>query len=587
MDLVSVKKRWRDHLRAPERNREAIKADIKIGLSASFTIDPIVPFLGAALLDEKFRAPDIRNADYNQIVQTCLDPATAFGGAPDVICIAFRLEDLAPAGDADLLEAAATMLLDAIGRLQASFEGTIICSLPPRPDAVTFGLARFAHPEPAIGVWHRVSARLLERFSALDRFFFIDLEATLAALGPAAYDERKRLLYRQPYAEAFFLQTGSFLARIIRARTFEAKKCLVLDCDNTLWGGVVGEDGIGGIAIGEDFPGSAFREFQRQAKALREAGVFLALSTKNNPDDVWPVFDQHDGMILRRADISVAKINWRPKSENLKEIAAELNIGLDALVFVDDNPFEISEVETHAPQVTCLQAPKELSELPGLLRAHAPLWDRLVITDDDRKRVERMQGEIDRRSLAQELTEEDFLAELGLKVFIYPPDRADLARVTQLINKTNQFNVATKRYAQEEVEAFIAAADRRLYCMSVSDKFGEYGLVGVSMIVENGPDWTIDNFLMSCRVLGRGVETTLLARIAADAAGAGASAVNGVYLPTPKNGLVVDLFERHGFAHAGDEELGDGKTTGARWRLDLPGGPEKPAYVELIAHRPA
>ncbi len=577
MDVVGVKKRWRDHLRA----RPNADADIRIGLSASFTIDPIIPFLGAALVDEKYKAPEIRNADYNQVVQTCLNPKAAFGGSPDVIFIAFRLEDLAPASDADALDAAATMILDAIGRLQSSFEGTIVCSMPPRPDAVTFGLARFAHPEPALGVWHRATARLLERFGALDRFFFIDMEAILAELGPAARDERKRLLYRQPYAEAFYLRAGFFLARIIRARTFEAKKCLVLDCDNTLWGGVVGEDGIGGIQIGEDFPGSAFREFQRQAKTLRDAGVFLALSTKNNPDDVWPVFDSHDGMILRRKDISVAKINWRPKSENLKEIAAELNIGLDALVFIDDNPFEISEVQSHTPQVTCLQAPKELSELPALLRAHAHLWDRLVITEDDKKRVERMQGELDRRSLAQQLTEEDFLAQLGLKVYIYPPDKADLARVTQLINKTNQFNVATKRYAQEDVEAFIAAKNKRLYCMSVSDKFGEYGLVGIAMIEEGQNGWAIDNFLMSCRVLGRGVETTLLAKIAADAAAAGAKSVNAVYLPTPKNGLVVDLFEKHGFAHAGDIESG-----GNRWRLDIPSSLAKPAYVDLIDKRP-
>ena len=260
MDVVGVKKRWRDHLRAGPKSG----ADIRVGLTASFTIDPVVPFLGAALIDEKYRAPEILNADYNQVVQTCLNPSAAFGGSPDVIFIAFRLEDLAPASDADALDAAATMTLDAIGRLQSSFEGTIVCAMPPRPDAVTFGLARFAHPEPALGVWHRTTARLLERFGALDRFYFIDLEAILAELGPAARDERKRLLYRQPYAEAFYLKAGFFLARIIRARTFEAKKCLVLDCDNTLWGGVIGEDGIGGIQIGEDFPGSAFREFQRQ-----------------------------------------------------------------------------------------------------------------------------------------------------------------------------------------------------------------------------------------------------------------------------------------------------------------------------------
>lgn len=577
-DLKSAKQMWREHL----RSRSDLQTDIKIGLTASFTIDPVVPHLGAYLLGEGYSSPEITNADYNQVVQTCLDHGAAFDSNPDVIFVAFRLEDLTSSADPDTTSAAVELVQNALGQLQSKFDGAIVCALPPRPDAATMRLTRFARPDPIIKVWHDMCAALIVRFGSVDGFYFLDLDEIASGLGSAARDERKRLLYRQPFTEDFYFQCGQRLGRIIRARRFESKKCLVLDCDNTLWGGVVGEDGIGGIKIGEDFPGSAFREFQRQAKVLRDSGVFLALNTKNNPGDVLPVFDNHDGMVLRRQDISVAKINWRPKSENLKEIAAELNIGLDALVFVDDNKFEIAEVQAHTPEVTCLLVPEELSELPALLQANAHIWDRLAITDDDRQRVDRMQSELDRRSLAQELTGQDFLAQLELKAFIYSPEAPDLTRVTQLINKTNQFNVTTRRFAQEEVEAFLAKDENRLYCMSVVDKFGAYGLVGVAMVTERGGAWELQNFLMSCRVLGRGVETAFLYRIAEHALESNAAAIKGTFLPTPKNGMVVDFFSRHGFAIVG-ESAGNGTL----WSLELPGSLSKPDYVEIIDFRPA
>ncbi|MEZ5928546.1 MAG: HAD-IIIC family phosphatase [Parvularculaceae bacterium] len=579
MELADLKRKWR----ALQKGGAGATPDVSIGVASSFTIDPLTPYLGAFLLSHGYARPAIGLADYNQIVQSCLSPGVAFGGVdPDVIILAWRLEDIAPSHTPAAMREASELILSAVDALQRSFSGTIILCTPPRPALPSTRLVRFSHPEVEVALWHEASSRLIETFSGRDRMYFVDLEELRAALGPDAQDERKQFLYRQPYTEDYYTELAQLLARIIRARKFEAKKCLVLDCDNTLWGGVIGEDGVGGIQLGEDFPGSAFRRFQQQIKSLADSGVFIALNSKNNPEDVWEVFDSHDSMVLKREDISAAQINWRPKSENLKEIAATLNIGVNSLVFVDDNPFEISEVSTHLPDVQCLRVPEELSELPRVLRENAHLFDRLVITEDDLQRVARMQGEMKRQSLSQQLTAEEFLAQLGLKVYIYEPIPSDLARVTQLINKTNQFNTRTNRFSREEIDAFLATPGNRLFCMSVADKFGDYGLVGVAMLSREGDAYEFVNLLMSCRVLGRGVEATLIAHSAAVATQDGASKLRGVYSPTPKNAMVTDLYERHGFARATASP--EGETV---WEMALPSDLSPPPFVQLLTDHPA
>jgi FkbH-like protein len=385
--------------------------------------------------------------------------------------------------------------------------------------------------------------------------YAIDLEAIIASLGhPAALDHRKELLYRQPYSDAFHAACASAVVRVFKARASEPKKCLVLDCDNTLWGGVIGEDGVAGIELGEDFPGRAFLEFQRQVVALRNTGIFIALNSKNNPEDVWEMFDNHSGMVLKRTDISTARVNWKTKSENLKEIAKDLNIGLDALVFIDDSHFEIAEVRRNAPEVMAIQVPEDVADFPVLMKNVARLFDRLDITADDTARVDMMQQEMDRRQLAQSMTDADFLSSLGLEVFLYPPGATDLARVTQLVNKTNQFNVTTRRYALDDIASLVADAETDVYCATVKDKFGDYGLIGVGIVCHReGGISEFDSLLMSCRVLGRGVETAMIAHAADLAAKRGAKELRGLYKRTRKNSMVADLFSRHGFTSPSGE----------------------------------
>ena len=234
----------------------------------------------------------------------------------------------------------------------------------------------------------------------------VDLDALQRWFGARnAFDGRTWYLYRQPYSEAFLCEMGGMLGRIIKTTRTAAKKCIVVDCDNTLWAGVVGEDGVHGIAIGEDFPGSAFRDLQHYLLHLRAEGVLLAIASKNNESDVWEVFERHDGMVLKREHISAARINWQPKAVNLKDIAEELNIGVDSLVFVDDNPFEIEQMRTFLPEATSILLDEEPARMVNAIK-ELHLFDKLELTQEDFQRADMMRSEQQRAQLSNTLSAE-------------------------------------------------------------------------------------------------------------------------------------------------------------------------------------
>ena len=575
LDLRGKRAVWRAHL----KHAQTGAPDLSLALSATFTVDTLVPYLGQRALAAGLSNPVFPLADYNQVIQTCMNPKRAFEGQePEVIALLWRLEDLVGEIDAAAMESALDSLLRAIRSLRESFAGMIIVSLPPRPRPSAACLSGFSRMSDLDRLWRRACLETGDLSRQMRGLYTFDLEECVTALGEAAaFDVRKALLYRQPYSEEFNHAAAAQIFRLVDARKRPAKKCLVLDGDNTLWGGIVGEDGPGGIAIGQDFPGNAFREFQRQILALKQSGVFIAINSKNNAQDVWEIFDVRPEMVLKKTDFSVACINWTPKSENLRTIARELNIGLDSLVFIDDSNFEVAEVRAQTPEVTVLQAPEDPAELPGLLKSAASLFDRLDLTEEDGKRADMAGQEFARKEHAQNLTEEEFLASLELTVDIFHPGEKDIARVVQLINKTNQFNVTTKRYTEEELRQTWQSADAQLYCMTVGDKFGDYGLVGVAIVRREADAASFDTLLMSCRVLGRGIETAFISVIVDDQAARGAQAALGIYRPSSKNMMVADLFARHGFAPHG--AAGQDKSTA--WRLAADAAPQIQPFLKV------
>jgi len=571
---LAAQRRWLAHL----KDSASAGADVTIGVAASFTSQPLEAQLGAHLLEAGVTAK-FSQAEYNQIHEVCFDPTAALG-AIDYLVILWRLEDLFSdaverfsRGDAAAI-GEVTGAVTQLGRTIAAAAGAatfpVIVSVPPFPRPIGVDLL-----DSVVGLrLARVHAAALDAFLvALDGapVRWADLNAWQLSVGiEHSHDVVKAMAYKQPFTTRFWHEIGTNIGDIVLRETRPAPKCIVLDCDNTLWGGVVGEDGIGGIELGSNFPGSGFLGFQKSLKALKNQGVLLAIASKNNPKEVDDVFTQHDDMVLKPEDISVWRVNWEPKSQNLREIAATLNIGIDSLLMIDDSHYECAEIANAVPEMRVLQAPEEPALLPDLL-ASSGLFRNLKVSAEDLARTDMIRQEAAREEASSAMTREEFLASLELDLEYIHVGEEHVGRVAQLTNKTNQFNLTTIRRTEADIRALIASDDHIVRAIRVADKFGDYGLVGVAIVKTSGDEWDIDTLLMSCRVLSRGIETALLATLAAEAADASAKALVGRYIPTQKNPLVAELYPRHGFTDVGDGE----------YRAELADITPAPSYVKV------
>ncbi len=342
---------------------------------------------------------------------------------------------------------------------------------------------------------------------------------------------------------------GELVARILAARQGRSAKCLVLDLDNTLWGGVVGDDGVDGLVLGQGSAlGEGFTAFQAYARALSQRGIILAVVSKNDEANAFEPFDRHPEMVLRRDDIACFVANWQDKAANLRHVASALNIGLDSLVFIDDNPFERDWVRQELPMVAVPEVGDDPALFPQII-ARAGYFEGLAVTDEDRQRGVQYQGNLQRTSLQASSTDlPSYLRGLGMELSWRRFDRTGLSRIVQLINKTNQFNLTTQRYTEEDVLAVIYNPQAFGLQLRLTDRFGDNGIIAIVIgKLRQNQDLVIDTWLMSCRVLGRQVEPTTLNLIAAEARSLGARRLMGEYTPTRKNGMVKDHYPRLGF----------------------------------------
>jgi FkbH-like protein len=370
---------------------------------------------------------------------------------------------------------------------------------------------------------------------------------------------------------------ADMIGRTLAAVRGVTRKCLVLDLDNTLWGGVIGDDGVDGIALGQgSAKGEAFLAIQQAAMGLRERGVVLAVCSKNTDEVARGPFRSHPEMIIKEDHIAVFTANWGDKATNLRAIASALNIGLDALVFLDDNPAERAQVRLELPMVAVPELPEDPALYPRALLA-AGYFEAVSFAQEDRDRADAYRANAERAAFAGTSDMAGYLASLDMVADFRPFDAVNRARIAQLINKSNQFNLTTRRYTEKEVGAMETDPDRLTLQVRLDDRFGANGMISV-IIVDRGP-WEIDTWLMSCRVLGRRVEEAVLAQLAAAARGAGASFLTGRYIPTAKNAMVADHYAKLGFEQI---EAGPGGET--VWRLDLAAyePPELPMRIDIV-----
>ena len=331
------------------------------------------------------------------------------------------------------------------------------------------------------------------------------------------------------------------------------KKCIVLDLDNTLWGGIIGEDGFDNIKLGDDAVGRSFVEFQKRLLALNQRGIILAINSKNNFEDAMEVIKKHPSMILREDNFACMKINWDDKVTNLQEISKELNIGLDSMVFFDDDLINQEFVKTSLPEVLVVELPNDSSQFAQIITKMKE-FDVLKITEEDVKRNEMYLVQKKRTELKNKIVDfDEFLKQMNIEVNIKKADSFTIPRISQLTLKTNQFNLTTKRYQQEEISSFSSDKDRIIECVQVSDKFGDNGITGVYIIEKkDSKEWIIDTFLLSCRIMGRKVEEAMLYQIIEKAKNLGIKKIKGKFIPTKKNKPAENFYSDCGFKKEGD-----------------------------------
>jgi FkbH-like protein len=351
--------------------------------------------------------------------------------------------------------------------------------------------------------------------------------------------------------------------RFLIPLTGRVAKALVVDLDNTLWGGVIGEDGMTGIKLGPEYPGAAYQALQRAMLDLTRKGILLAISSKNNPEDAMEALQSHPGMLLRPKDFAAIKISWNDKAQSLREIAQELNIGTDSLAFLDDNPFEREQVRASLPEVAVIDLPDDPMQYAATLR-DLPAFERLTLSSEDQQRSA-MYAEQKQRSQAEQgfQSKEDFYRFLQQEAEISQVTPATLARIAQLTQKTNQFNLTTRRYSEQEISQLATNGRCQVLSIRVRDRFGDHGLVGVTIVRDQDAVCEIDTFLLSCRVIGRTVETALLSYVAESAAARGRRKLIGQFIPTKKNSPAREFYSQHGFI------LDSQNSEGTIWTFDL------------------
>jgi FkbH-like protein len=408
-----------------------------------------------------------------------------------------------------------------------------------------------------------------------------DLEHLAASFGLARWEDA-RYWYHSKNAFSFDAagRVAAQAARVIAALKGQARKCLVLDLDNTLWGGVIGDDGMAGIKLGNGADGEAFRDFQAYVRKLKDRGVILAVCSKNDEENAREPFARHPDMVLRAEDIAVFRANWDNKADNIRAIAATLNIGLDSLVFADDNPVERNLVRQYLPMVAVPELPDDPSGYIAAIAAHG-YFETTAFSGEDAERARYYRDNAQRSELQHKFTDTaDYLRSLEMTSELGPLDAFHLPRMSQLIGKSNQFHLTGTRYSEAELQALAARDGVRIRYYKLKDRFGDNGLISVVVLVgQPGGDLVVDTWVMSCRVLSRTMEEFICNDIMAVAAGLGSRHLVGRYVPSAKNKLVSGLYQRLGWSLRSEE---DGTTV---WQLDLAAA--RPRTTHISAEKPS
>lgn len=550
----------------------------KIAILSSFTIEPIIPYLYVKCCRAKLNS-EFYVGGYNLFRQEILDPESQlYKFNPEVLVLAIRLQELDPQFYNSFLDFSGDQVKNEIDDIAEQIRALIL-EFRETSNAVVIIHNFETPPRPILGIIDNrqnpsqknsvleINAAIENIASQIPGVYVLDYDNLTALHGKLLWqDDKMQLLAGIPISGNNYIHLADEYIRFLKPLKNLNRKCLVLDLDNTLWGGIVGEDGINGIKLGNTYPGNAFLNFQREILDLYNKGIILAINSRNNEADAMAVLKEHPDMILREKHFASKRINWQDKVRNMEEIAEELNIGLDSIAFIDDSPVERERMKMGLPEVLTIDMPSDPVKYVSVLRELTD-FEILSFSSEDRQRGEMYLAQVGRKRLQKSSASlEDFYRSLDMTITIYlakPKDHA-IPRISQLTQRTNQFNLTTKRYSESDISHLIESEDYHVFYARLRDKFGDNGIIGVCIIKENSKfEWEIDTYLLSCRVLGRTVETAFLSFIVNVASRESVKSIHGIYVPTKKNQPASDLYKLHGF------KLHEQSLKKMKWVLDV------------------
>lgn len=538
---------------------------LRLAVVHTYTSELLDPWLSLAASLEGFELQTY-HASYGVTVQEAHDGSGLAAHRPDVTLLLLQREDLHPqlarpvtglAPDSqsalrdDVLERFATF----VQRFRRLNIGYLVVSFLPPIGLNGLGLYDAISERSHSIWWHRLKADIGRYLSeSVKASILVDLDDVLTEVGRDAFFDR-RLWYtaRYPFAPAGAREFARRVMAVGATAKLPKAKVLVLDADNTLWGGIIGEDGIDGIALGPDYPGNAFVDFQKRILDYQQRGFILALCSKNNPADLDQVLKEHPHQILRDEHFAARRVNWEPKPDNLISLAEELNLGLESFVFVDDSDHECAAVLQRLPQIEVIQTPSRPIDIPTCLD-HVARLEVLQLTDEDLVKTEMYVQERKRREMRDQSATSggglaEYLASLDMRMQVSIDCATHLTRLSQLTQKTNQFNLTTRRYNESQMQEMMSSDSWMVADFSLTDVFGNSGIVGLAIFQLTDHDRAeLNTFLMSCRVIGRDAEAAFLQYLLRELNDRGVTTVLADYLPTPKNALAKDFLVQQGFA---------------------------------------
>lgn len=536
---------------------------MKIALLSSYTAD-LLPREIDKHLSTCGIVPQWYIAPFNQYMQEILAPESSLKKfTPSVILLALDFDEFISASD---------KLSQLLSTASAQFSSAAIivhnCAmLQPGP----MQLLEWNTPDSKRLLVSKINCKLAELAQSYSNIYVLDLEYLVLKYGSEnLFDSRFYYSAKVQFSLFGIQKVSEQLATAILSISGRRKKCLVLDLDNTLWGGIIGEDGIEHINLSNDGTGRAFYDFQKKIEKLRNTGTVLAICSKNDKEIALDAINNHPYMVLREEKFAALRINWDDKASNIMSIAEELNLGLDSLVYLDDSVHEREVVRKLLPEVTVPDMPEDFSEYPKFLSG-LPYFETFSFTDEDTKRGQMYTQERQRKDLQKSAGSfDEFLMSLDIKVKVKEADNFTIPRIAQLTQKTNQFNLTTRRYTESNIREFFYNPSWRVFGASTSDKLGDSGIVGVAICEINEGTVRLDTFLMSCRVLGRGIEQAFLTAVLEISKKANMKTCTAEYIQTKKNGMARDFLTANGFVLRDDYYV-----------RDLQNPPEFPDWIEV------